>query len=220
MNWNPIASAPRDGSNILIRFGQDGTSQAKYIAGLPYPWQFIDTNDGVTWLINHAQDAPGGPSHWMPMPAALASQPAKPADGGGVVADELPPLPEPTIDGSVMHPELKICYLAPVHFTSEQMREYARAALAAQTAAPCVKPVGHVRRGADGFYEFEPATNWSNIGIDAPLYTATPAPAAPVDLDSLEVAYTEPFSNRVGGPRAAVWLDDVRALLAAQQGRP
>lgn len=77
MNWNAISTAPRDGSNILIRFGSDGVSQAKYIIGLPHPWQFIDTNDGITWVINHAIDGPGGPSHWMPMPALLATKPAQ-----------------------------------------------------------------------------------------------------------------------------------------------
>jgi len=46
-------------------------------------------------------------------------------------AGELPPLPEPTIEGSVMHPELKICYRAPVHFTADQMRAYVLADRAA-----------------------------------------------------------------------------------------
>jgi hypothetical protein len=66
--WQPIATAPRDGSNILIRFGRDGISQAKYVAGTPHPWKFIDTNDGITWLINHAVDTEYGPTHWMPLP--------------------------------------------------------------------------------------------------------------------------------------------------------
>lgn len=70
--WKPIASAPRDGSNIIIRFGEDGVSQAKYIDCMPFPWQFIDTNDCMTWLINYAKDAPGGPSHWMPLPSKAA----------------------------------------------------------------------------------------------------------------------------------------------------
>jgi len=84
-DWKPISSAPRDGSNIIIRFGKDGVSQAKFIAGLPFPWQFIDTNDGVTWLINHAKDAPGGPSHWMHFPifAATAAQ----SDTSGAARD-------------------------------------------------------------------------------------------------------------------------------------
>lgn len=66
--WQPIATAPRDGSNLLLRFGLDGVSQGKFVPGLPHPWKFIDTNDGITWLVNHAIDGPGGPSHWMPMP--------------------------------------------------------------------------------------------------------------------------------------------------------
>lgn len=66
--WLPIKTAPRDGRNILIRFGRDGVSQAKFIPGLPHPWLFIDTNDGITWLLNHAVDGMGGPSHWTELP--------------------------------------------------------------------------------------------------------------------------------------------------------
>lgn len=69
--WQPISTAPRDGTNILLRWGIDGVSQAKYVPGLPHPWKFIDTNDGVTWLVNHCIDGLGGPSHWMPMPSAI-----------------------------------------------------------------------------------------------------------------------------------------------------
>ncbi len=78
--WQPIATAPRDGSNILIAFGQDGASMAKYVPGVPHPWKFIDTNDGITWLVNHAVDTEYGPTHWMPIPAfeARASQAAAP----------------------------------------------------------------------------------------------------------------------------------------------
>lgn len=75
VRWQPIDTAPRDGTNILLRFGRDGVSQGKYIPGIPYPWQFIDTNNGISWLINHAVDAPGGPSHWMPLPDAAPQQP-------------------------------------------------------------------------------------------------------------------------------------------------
>lgn len=63
--WLSIESAPRDGSTILIRFGQDGVSQAKYNAGC---WLFIDRgSDNVSWLLNSAIDGPGGPSHWQPI---------------------------------------------------------------------------------------------------------------------------------------------------------
>jgi hypothetical protein len=70
--WRPIATAPRDGRSVVLRFGQDGVSQGKFVAGLPRPWKFIDTNDGITWLVNHAVDGPGGPSHWQPMPSGAA----------------------------------------------------------------------------------------------------------------------------------------------------
>lgn len=75
-SWLPISCAPRDGQNILIRFGRDGVSQAKYVPGVPHPWKFIDTNDGITWLINGAHDDEYGPSHWMPMPSAANAEPA------------------------------------------------------------------------------------------------------------------------------------------------
>lgn len=71
-NWEPIATAPRDGANILLRFGEDGVSQGKFIlGGVSHPWKFIDTNDGITWLVNHAVDGPGGPSHWQPLPSTI-----------------------------------------------------------------------------------------------------------------------------------------------------
>jgi hypothetical protein len=77
-NWRPIKSAPRDGSNILLRFGVDGVSQGKFVlGGVTHPWKFIDTNDGITWLVNHAVDGPGGPSDWQPLPSAI-----RPARGG------------------------------------------------------------------------------------------------------------------------------------------
>ena len=64
--WPPIATAPRDGRTMLIRFSSDGpVSQAKYIEGLPYPWKFLDTNDGVLWQISYAKEGPGGPTEWM-----------------------------------------------------------------------------------------------------------------------------------------------------------
>lgn len=68
--WQSMTTAPRDGTNILLRFGADGASQGKFVPGSPYPWKFIDTNDGITWLVNHARDGVPGPTHWMAMPSA------------------------------------------------------------------------------------------------------------------------------------------------------
>lgn len=83
-DWQPIKTAPRDGTNILLAWGQDGVSQGHYIPGLPHPWKFIDTNDGLTWLINHAVDGPGGPTHWQPMPLAVGVNPSdQPQQKGG-----------------------------------------------------------------------------------------------------------------------------------------
>jgi hypothetical protein len=76
--WMPIASAPRDGTNILLRFGSDGVSQGKFVAGSPYPWKFIDTSDGITWLVNHSRDGGAGPSHWMPLPSGETRSGARP----------------------------------------------------------------------------------------------------------------------------------------------
>ena len=87
--WQPIASAPRYGTNILIRFGKDGVSQAKYVAGVPHPWKFIDTNDGITWLVNDARDGEYGPSHWQPMPSAALAPTSEQAEGVRFGAVEL-----------------------------------------------------------------------------------------------------------------------------------
>lgn len=59
--------------------------------------------------------------------ASLATpQPPKPA---GAV-----PLPEPDVDGTVRHPELHVCYTAPVHYTKERLIEYGDAREAAGRA--------------------------------------------------------------------------------------
>jgi hypothetical protein len=65
--WDPIVFAPRDGRPLLLRFGTDGVAQGRYMAGMPKPWQFIDIQDR-TWLLNWAEDGPGGPSHYAFMP--------------------------------------------------------------------------------------------------------------------------------------------------------
>lgn len=74
-------------------------------------------------------------------------QEAAPAVANAENSDALPPLPEPTIEGTVMHPELKICYLAPVHFTADQMQAYAHAAIA--HAAPNAQLVDALKIGME-----------------------------------------------------------------------
>ena len=63
----PIKSAPRDGTTILVWFGKDGVSQARYVPHETHPWEFID-KQGDSWIINYAIDGLGGPSHWAAIP--------------------------------------------------------------------------------------------------------------------------------------------------------
>jgi hypothetical protein len=64
-----------------------------------------------------------------------ASQPI-----AGVQAEgSYPAMPEATIEGTLLHPEYKICYRALIHFTADQMRAFADATVAhrqQQAAAP------------------------------------------------------------------------------------
>lgn len=64
MEWQPIETAPKDGTPILVcRVGY----QAQQVAAVywdwtfsrRYPWQFLTIADG------HAK---GWPTHWMPLP--------------------------------------------------------------------------------------------------------------------------------------------------------
>lgn len=69
MSWLNINSAPRDGTSILLRFGQDGVSTGwwKDDDSDPRPWKFLDRN-GDDPIANSCRDGEYGPSHWMPLP--------------------------------------------------------------------------------------------------------------------------------------------------------
>ena len=90
----------------------------------------------------------GGSSHgaedgqiWAAMYDAAPEAPvAAPAAANGA----LPELPEPTIDGTVYHTEHKICYVAPVHFTADQMRAYGKACAAAGPDAALIEAARNV----------------------------------------------------------------------------
>lgn len=62
--WRPIATAPRDGTVIWLRFGSDGVSPGRFIERTTYPWKFVD-NNADRLFENYSVDGPGGPSHWL-----------------------------------------------------------------------------------------------------------------------------------------------------------
>ena len=68
--WSHISSAPRDGTHIILAFGQDHACEGWWDDddGEPRPWCFIDTADFNEVIINHSRDGEYGPSHWQPMP--------------------------------------------------------------------------------------------------------------------------------------------------------
>jgi hypothetical protein len=75
--WQPMETAPRDGSVILIRTERGGVEAAYWNlapsavgADRRYPWTFLDPTNGT----NSRMDGDFGPTHWQPLPsAALAA---------------------------------------------------------------------------------------------------------------------------------------------------
>jgi hypothetical protein len=72
--WQPIATAPRDGSIILLgNMGSEprpaywALAPRSFSAGATkrFPWAFLDETNG----INHMSDDEHGPTHWKPLPA-------------------------------------------------------------------------------------------------------------------------------------------------------
>ena len=68
--WQKIATAPRDGTTFLARYGQDGVSIARFNENNPvYPLEFIDENEDGSFLVNHSKLGEYCiASHWMPLP--------------------------------------------------------------------------------------------------------------------------------------------------------
>jgi hypothetical protein len=67
--WQPMTTAPRDGSVVILRWGDDGETVAWYVADSEFPWGFVDTGSSANeagYFINHAKDAPEGATHWRP----------------------------------------------------------------------------------------------------------------------------------------------------------
>lgn len=91
--WQSMATCPRDGTAVLLRWGEDHVSPGWWCASVSpiqnedgtwpretggFPWAFFDMNDGVAF-VNHAVDTEYGPTHWAP----YVYPPAQAVDLGG-----------------------------------------------------------------------------------------------------------------------------------------
>ena len=68
MSWQPIATAPRDGTPVLL-FCPDATEPSTIIAAF---WEFENDPDPPTWYEFWNDVAPAldvVPTHWQPLPA-------------------------------------------------------------------------------------------------------------------------------------------------------
>ena len=91
MTWQPIETAPRDGTVILLAKEEQvvagwwsDAKETQCSTGTPYPWCFMDDHtdfdedasvEAGAGLIqpNGWQDNSNGPTHWQPLPAPPAT---------------------------------------------------------------------------------------------------------------------------------------------------
>lgn len=84
--WQPIETAPKDGSLVLL-WGDASLTEAAvgwWSGEKNYPWAFIDSTERVEPLCcDHAAEdlvlpnafsAENGPTHWMPLPSPPAAK--------------------------------------------------------------------------------------------------------------------------------------------------
>ena len=84
--WQPIETAPRDGTHILIAFGEDGVCSATYSAddADAWPWKFVDQQGVGRPIFNGARDDKYGPTDWQPLPASPTTHSSLTADAAGL----------------------------------------------------------------------------------------------------------------------------------------
>jgi hypothetical protein len=71
--WQPIASAPKDGTRVLICNAEGDSYHWAYVARCKRTrWLVLEANNGRT--VHVASD----PTHWMPMPSPPACVLEKP----------------------------------------------------------------------------------------------------------------------------------------------
>ena len=68
MNWQPIETAPKDGSDILVFFrGSQGNKSRQVIAMWEDDKKDVQTYDGF-WIDAHVGEIIPNVTHWMPLP--------------------------------------------------------------------------------------------------------------------------------------------------------
>lgn len=65
--WQPIESAPKDGTKVLAFGPHVNNREGSYIEVTPY-WNGLHPRWSVEWM-----DGFGKPTHWQPLPAPPAS---------------------------------------------------------------------------------------------------------------------------------------------------
>ena len=80
--WQTMETAPRDGTHILIAFGEDGVCSAAYSAddGDAWPWKFVDQQGIGRPIFSGARDDKYGPTHWQPLPPSPTTHSSLTAD--------------------------------------------------------------------------------------------------------------------------------------------
>lgn len=70
--WQPIETAPRDGTPVLICWAAPGYSASMAVAEWDQDYAEMDFTDGVGWRDGSDYGCGGMigamPSHWMPLP--------------------------------------------------------------------------------------------------------------------------------------------------------
>ena len=69
--WQPIETAPKDGTSILVYFGTIGVRQVAWTEPSYADWEIwcVDDNKhGPYALRGYSDEGPRAPTHWMPLP--------------------------------------------------------------------------------------------------------------------------------------------------------
>ena len=71
MTWQPIETAPLDGTSILVSFGSMGVLLVQWTEPSMDDfkiWCVDDNRNGPYALRGYSETGPRAPTHWMPLP--------------------------------------------------------------------------------------------------------------------------------------------------------